>query len=308
MPRVSVLMTIYNPGRFLATAIESIGAQTFGDFELIAIENGSSDGSKNVLRDYAAADPRIRLTDLPSNIGRTAALNLALQQSQGEYIAVLDADDVAVPDRLARQVQFLDANPTVTLLASHTRWIDEQGAVLGFYTPSTEPAQLYDALAYSNPFSHSATIFRRAAALSVGGYPREYDFAQDFALWLELARLGQLGMIGEPLADVRYHEGQATLSPSNKFKRFNEALELFRKASTLPGLSVNAQRRGRSNRATYHYLLAGVLWQTGKRPRALFELIRGVGVAPLFCLRRAVAALTRSAVASTPPKPGLEVQ
>ena len=105
-PRVSVLMTIYNAEPYLKEAIDSIVAQTFGEWELIAIENGSSDGSRAILDSYQ--DERIRCFCLPENIGRTPALRYAFEQAGGEYIAVLDADDVSHPERFKKQVEYLD--------------------------------------------------------------------------------------------------------------------------------------------------------------------------------------------------------
>src|SRR5690242_13776714 len=136
-PRVSVLMTIYNPGPFLAPAIESLLAQTFADFELIAIENGSRDGGLEIARHFAAGDRRIRLIELPENIGRVPALNRALNEARGEYAAILDADDVAHPERLALEVAALDARPEVVMVASHARYIDGSGTVIGQHTPPT---------------------------------------------------------------------------------------------------------------------------------------------------------------------------
>src|SRR3972149_9086486 len=105
MPMVSVLMTIYNAEPYLRAAIDSLISQTFPDWELIAVENGSTDGSLSVLKDYA--DPRVRVFQQKKNIGRTPALRFAFDQARGDYVAVLDADDISSPDRLARQVAFL---------------------------------------------------------------------------------------------------------------------------------------------------------------------------------------------------------
>ena len=140
MPRVSVLMTSYNPGAFVKPAIDSVLAQTFQDFELILVEDGSHDGAKEIARAYAAADTRFRLIDLPKNIGRTPALNLALREAKGEYAAVLDADDLAAPERFALQVALLDARPNVVVVSSHVRLIDKAGNVVGRICPPTDPS------------------------------------------------------------------------------------------------------------------------------------------------------------------------
>ena len=135
-PKVSVIMTIYNAGPYLKEAIDSIVAQTFDDWELIAIENGSLDESPAILTGYK--DGRIRVFALPKNIGRTPALRYALQQAQGEYIAVLDADDVSHPERLKKQAAYLDQHLEVGLVGSWAEQINERNKVSGEYRPSAE--------------------------------------------------------------------------------------------------------------------------------------------------------------------------
>src|SRR5690606_21549011 len=116
---------------------------------------------------------------------------------RGDYVARLDADDVAAATRLERQVTLLDAEPDVLLAGSAARVIDEAGRVIGRIDPPGAPGELYDALAFSNPIVHSAAMFRRAPVLALGGYPESYLYAQDLALWLQLAQRGRLAMIGE---------------------------------------------------------------------------------------------------------------
>src|SRR3990172_57674 len=133
MPMVSVLMTIYNAEPYLRAAIDSLISQTFPDWELIAVENGSTDKSMSVLKDYS--DHRVRVFPLEKNIGRTPALRLAFEQARGDYIAVLDADDISAPDRFARQVEFLDQHTDVALVASWAQQIDEHGKVFDVFEP-----------------------------------------------------------------------------------------------------------------------------------------------------------------------------
>jgi len=293
MPRVSVLMTIYNPGRFLAPAIDSLLVQTFADFELVAIENGSRDGSKEIMREYARKDARIRFVDLPENIGRTSALNMALQNAQGELVAVLDADDIASRERLAREVAFLDSHPDVVLVASHARSIDDQGAVEGRLEFPCDPAELFDCLAFSNPIAHSSVMYRREKAVTVGGYPARYVFAQDFGLWIALAKIGKIAMIPESLADIRNHGGRMTQAAELAVKRLRELLELSKSALALPGYSARARRLGRWNLASGRVHLAWQLFKLRQPLAALSEVAIAFFSAPIYCLRKACGVMSR---------------
>lgn len=286
-PRVSVLMTIYNPGPFLAPAIESLLAQTFTNFELVAIENGSRDGARETARRYADADPRIRLIELEENIGRVPALNRALNEARAEYAAILDADDVAHPERLALEVAALDARPEAVMAASHARYIDGSGTVIGQHMPTTDPVQLSEALAYGNPFPHSSVMYRRAVALAVGGYYARYPFGNDLAMSLALTTRGQATMIPRPLVDVRIHPANATVSPAMYFSRYRESLELWRQALARPGLSAETRRRGRANLATTHFVFGRELWGAHRFLAAGWQFIRMAVADPLYCLRRA---------------------
>lgn len=300
-PRVSVLMTIYNPGPFLAPAIESLLAQTFADFELIAIENGSRDGGLEIARHFAAGDRRIRLIELPENIGRVPALNRALNEARGEYAAILDADDVAHPERLALEVAALDARPEVVMVASHARYIDGSGTVIGQHTPPTDPVQLREALTYGNPFPHSSIMYRRTAALAVGGYCSHYPFGNDLAMSLALTARGEVAMIPRPLADVRIHPANATVSPAMYFSRYRESLDLWRQALARPGLSSDARRRGRANLATTHFVYGRELLSARHFLRAAWQFLRMIAVDPLYCLRRARVHAARRLAAQAGP-------
>jgi len=140
LPRVSVLMTIYNAGPWLREAIESILAQTYVDWELIAIENGSTDESPAILASYK--DSRIRLIGLHENMGRTPALRLAFDLARGEYIAILDADDLAERTRLQKQIAFMDTHGDVAVVGTWAVRIDSAGKEVGRWAPATDPAQL----------------------------------------------------------------------------------------------------------------------------------------------------------------------
>lgn len=210
-PRVSVLMTIYNAEPYLKEAIDSIVAQTFGEWELIAIENGSSDGSRAILDSYQ--DERIRCFCLPENIGRTPALRYAFEQAGGEYIAVLDADDVSHPERFKKQVEYLDQHCKVGLVGTWAEQINAASEVVDIFKPPASKHELSDALGWSNPFVHSSIMYRSIIASRVGGYPAEYIYGQDYALVLSVERECEVAMLGEALCKWRVLATSMTSSP-----------------------------------------------------------------------------------------------
>jgi glycosyltransferase involved in cell wall biosynthesis len=295
MPRVSVIMSVLNGEAFLRPAIESILGQTFRDFEFIVIDNASSDATAAILDRYRDERMvRLRNDEVRS---LTQSLNRGLQAARGEYIARLDADDLAAPDRLARQVAFLDAHEDIILVASHLRIIDETDRVIGHFTSPIEHSGIYDDLAYRNPIGHSAAMFRRGPVLALGGYPAAYVFAQDLALWVTLAQQhARFGMINELLGDNREHSRRTTLSAPMALLRHRESIKIFESALRLPRLSHKARRLGRINLARLHCMLAGALLRSGAAGAAGLELVHGVRLAPVFCIRRALAGRWRTAL------------
>lgn len=246
-PRVSVLMTIYNAGPYLQVAIDSLIGQTFADWELIAVENGSSDGSLSVLKGYP--DPRVRVFPLEKNIGRTPALRLAFAQARGDYIAILDADDISSPVRLARQVEFLTQHPGVVLVGSWAQLIDERGKVFDVFEPPARQEELQDCLGWTNPLVHSSVMYRRQSAQEAGGYPENLVWAQDLGLTLALAQRGRIAMIADYLCQVRMLTASMTRSRKYQILIARELLLLFKQAAERLPLSALARRLNRRARA-----------------------------------------------------------
>jgi len=242
-PRVSVLMTIYNAEPYLRAAIDSLISQTFPDWELIAVENGSADKSISVLKDYS--DSRVRVFTLEKNIGRTPALRLAFDQARGDYIAILDADDISSPDRFARQVEFLDQHPDVALVGSWAQHIDEHGKVFDVFEPPANQEQLQDCLGWTNPIVHSSAMYRRQLAQDVGGYPANLVWAQDLGLTLALARCAKIAMMANYLCQVRMLAASMTRSRKYQILIANELSLLFKQAADTLQLSTRARRLNR---------------------------------------------------------------
>jgi len=209
-PRVSVLMPVRDGAQWLALAIDSVLAQTFADFELLVIDDGSSDRSPEIAADHAVRDARVRLVRQDA-LGLVAALNRGLREAQGDLIARLDADDLARPERLARQVAAMDANPRLNLIGSWAEKIDAEGKPAGALTPPSDRQELRDTLARTNPFVHSSVMLRTEAARRAGGYRAAFEAAEDYDLWLRLSEHGDIAIIPEPLVLYREHGGNVTV-------------------------------------------------------------------------------------------------
>jgi hypothetical protein len=208
-PRVSVVLPVYNAERFVGEAIDSILAQTLTDLELIVIDDGSTDATAAILADRAAQDPRIRLVTR-ENRGLTATLNEGVSIARAEYVAIMNADDVALAERLERQAAFLDAHPAVAAVGSQTRLILADGTAGPSVSLPQSPAEVRAFLPKASPLAHPAVMFRRAAVIAAGGYRPQIEPAEDYDLWLRLAERHDLANLPQVLLHYRVHGGQAT--------------------------------------------------------------------------------------------------
>jgi glycosyltransferase involved in cell wall biosynthesis len=207
-PAVSVLMSVHDGARWVGEAVASVLAQTDGDLELIVIDDGSTDATPEVLA--AARDPRLRVLR-QARAGLTRALNRALGLARADLVARLDADDLALPERLARQRAFLAAHPEVGLLGTAAREVDEGGALVREVRPPAGDAALRRALIRANPFVHSSVMARRALLARAGGYDETLAVAQDYDLWMRLARLTRLANLDEVLVVRRLGPGRVSV-------------------------------------------------------------------------------------------------
>jgi hypothetical protein len=272
-PRISVIMTVYNAEAYLREAVDGLIAQTFRDWELVAVENGSSDGSPAILASYV--DPRIRIFALPNNIGRTPGLRYGVDRARGEYIAVLDADDIALQGRFAKQVAALDADPFIGLVGTWSDLIDERGNYLGSFRPKGGHESLIDQLGYANPFVHSAAMFRASIMRDVGGYPAEVVYAQDLALIVKIAAMARVGMIEEVLCRLREASTSMTAAPSLRLVRAEEELMLLQESARVLPLTVGARRLNNHRQAVARLKIGLALLRS---PRAAKGLALLVGV------------------------------
>ena len=211
--RVSILLTCYNHLRHLPEAVAGIDAQTFRDFEIIAIDDGSTDGTREWLASCPTSMVRIFNED---NLGTYASLNRALNQATGEYVAILNDDDVWEPAKLERQVALLDSEPTIGIVHTGGDFIDDAGAVvhgtpLGFAYPRFETGDILAGLLYQNAFITSAVLARRSA---LDKFNEAYFGTGDWEMWLRICEAWRAGFVDEPLTHYRIHPGSASRNMS----------------------------------------------------------------------------------------------
>lgn len=225
-PKISVLLPVYNGQPYLRQAVESVLNQTFANFELLIIDDGSTDQSRTVVNQFS--DPRIKIIINPVNQGLTHVLNLGLRIAQGEYIARMDADDICRHQRLEKQLNFMQNNPEVALVGSWAEIIDDRDKIIGYRRPPIDPQILKFNLLFFNPLIHSSIFFRKEAVAKAGGYNESYKRAQDYELYSRLIRRNTLAVIPEHLLRYREHKYSVTKSPQTKEVAQNSALQIVR--------------------------------------------------------------------------------
>lgn len=219
-PQVSVLLPVYNAEKFLEKAVRSLLDQSFRDFEIVAMDDGSTDGSVAILRGFG--DPRVRIESNGRNLGLIETLNRGIGLCRGEFIARMDADDIAAVTRLERQCDYLRRNPHCILVGSERIGIDEQDQpVASFNRPATGSPLIRWKLLTGNFITHP-TVMLRKSALPAGLFEERYKHAEDYAAWLLLSTLGDLDILPEKLLKYRFH-GQS-VSHQNKMVQVKSAM------------------------------------------------------------------------------------
>lgn len=279
MPKVTVLTSVLNGDEFLAEAIDSVLAQSFTDFEFIIVDNASTDATPRIIAGYE--DPRIVCLRNAQTLTLTQALNKGLAAARGDYIARLDADDIANPARLGAQAAFLDAHPDVALVASG--WIDffdddTSRQVPGPVPPSNHVA-LLAALAERNVLAHSSLMFRRDAVREAGCYPERFAYAMEYALYFKLAERHRLACLPQALVWMRNHEGQIS---NRATLRTDHLLEEFEIAATISvsTLDDRTKRLARRKQVKTAIQIARAHLKSRQLPTACCWLIRGFFISP----------------------------
>jgi glycosyltransferase involved in cell wall biosynthesis len=196
-PKVNVLMSVYNGEKYLREAIDSILGQTFKGFEFLIINDGSTDKTGKILESYN--DPRIKIINNEENIGLTKSLNIGLRIAKGEFIARQDADDISMPERLEKEVEFLNQNRSAGLVGTDYFMINEKGEVVHIVKCLNGSRELQAKLLEGNQFGHGSVMLRRECIDKVGTYREEFKFAQDYDFCLRIAEVYDMANISEPL-------------------------------------------------------------------------------------------------------------
>lgn len=206
-PLLSVVLPAYNAESTIAAAIDSVLRQTWEDFELLVVNDGSKDRTAEVVR--SIEDPRLRLIDAQKNRGVVEVLNSALREARGAFIARHDADDLSLPDRFRAQLDALQGDPSLVAVGSFLDVVSPSGASVDTWTYPMTPGASRWQLLFKTPVAHSVVLYRRDAVLDVGGYFEQFRLAEDYELWSRLAGVGGIASLPRPL--LRY-----TLSPQGE--------------------------------------------------------------------------------------------
>lgn len=266
VPRVSVLIAVYNGMPYLEEAIGCILAQSFGDLELVIVDDASTDGTPGVLERFARQDPRVRLIRMAANSGPVLAANRGLEEVRAPLLARLDADDVCRADRIALQVEAFDRQPDLVLLGSAFDYIDAGGRKVGEANPPQDDAALQATLIeHGNPVCHSSVMMRTDALRSLGGYRQVVNrYGLDYDLCLRMAELGKVGNLPQRLVGYRIHADQITVTkmgPQLRSAQVYRALALQRRSGGPEDVTL-AQAESRESAAALRWALAGggVFW------------------------------------------------
>jgi glycosyltransferase involved in cell wall biosynthesis len=206
-PLVTVLMAVYNGERYLREAVESTLNQTFRDFEFLIIDDGSTDGTANMLRGFSEADSRVKVHS-QENIGQVPTLNRGLKLAAGRYVARMDADDISLPERLALQVEAVEANPRLGVVGTSAVVIDEDGRRIVERPALSGDRDIRAWFQRGNCMMHPTVMIRRKAIEDVGGYRPAFAPAEDYDLWLRISEKWELNNLPQSLLHYRMHGGQ----------------------------------------------------------------------------------------------------
>jgi len=203
-------MPVYNCDVYLREALASLLIQTFEDFEIVAVNDGSTDKSLKILEEFRKIDSRIRIIS-QKNSGIVKALNKGIGEARSDYIARMDGDDICFPNRFADQIKILDEKPDVVLVAGNFEAIDQNGEFLyrEFILPDSE--DIRRAFYLRNAIAHGSTMFRKKVVQKIGGYSNKYGPTEDLDLWMRLLKEGEFAATSSPIYKWRMNQGGLTL-------------------------------------------------------------------------------------------------
>ncbi len=261
-PDISVIMPVYNAEKYISKSIESILTQSFTDFELIIINDGSTDSTLSILESYADSDSRIRLVSR-ENKGLVATLNEGIQLAQAPLIARMDADDIALVARFKVQKGFMDMHPEVVCVGSRVKVIDSEGRFLINNDLKLNHDEIViSALHGVSPIIHPTAMIRTGALKKINGYSLDNYPAEDLALWIDLSDIGQLVNLDMPLLEYRIHDD--SISTSSHELQLAKTEEICKRACEQRNIEyvmkTNIGRAGKSKQSKFDVVLRHGWW------------------------------------------------
>jgi len=291
-PRVSVVIPVFNRGRFIRETIGSVLGQTYRSFEVIAVDDGSRDDSRSILESFGNS---IRLIEHPgrANQGQSASINLGLREARGELIGILDSDDLWLPDKLARQVEYLDAHPDVGLVYGNGWVIDENGRrQYPVYPPGhrelSDPGRVLLNCYFLLP---SNSLVRAGIFRQTGYFDEQLRAAQDHDMAIRIAEVTRLGYVDAPIFCYRRHED--SISAKSAERRWRNGFVILERAAKRHPYPVSVVRR---RRAVLHFRLGQCELAAGRLFRALPHFATAAILDPL----RAIAVFAGSERVTSP--------
>jgi glycosyltransferase involved in cell wall biosynthesis len=299
---ISVVMPVYNGERFLAEAMESLLAQTFRDFEVVAVDDGSTDRTGELLHRFEQKDARVRVVR-GDHAGISAALNRGIESATHDWIARMDADDVAAPDRFKKQLAAAVAHPNVVVWGSYAQHVDSRGNVLGVSKTGPTSEEEFRKLRGAGEdvyVIHPTSMLRRDVVLKVGGYDSKFNYCEDFELFDRMAEHGAVVAIPEPLLLYRIHATSISMQRFSTMRRLASFVRARQKAR-LEGrvLSYAEFDAGRKSRwavaraadtlhttSGFYYRKAGLAASEGSKAKAAAYLATSALLNPAYAFPR----------------------
>lgn len=215
-PKVSVIMAAYNSGKYIEESILSILNQTLKDLELIIIDDCSTDNVPDLIKKYQVLDPRIIAIRNEKNLGSAKPMVIGIKLARADYVAMMDSDDVAYPNRLEIQYNFMEQNPNVALIGSGVELMNESGQILKRRIGLTDYDEIKFRILLRNPFIHPSTIYRRAIFEEMGGYDKKYENSEDYALFSAIAQKYKIAGVPQILLKYRMSPNSVTRLPKSR--------------------------------------------------------------------------------------------
>lgn len=238
LPKISVLMPVYNAEKYVKEAVKSILDQTFKDFELIVVDDCSKDGSFQIVSDMSKTDSRLKIFRNETNLGVVSTRNRLIELSIGEYIAMLDSDDISFPERLKTQYDFMQKNPDIAVCGSGAVIINGSGRKIGIWKHKTDPEKLKIDMFFHYPFVTSSLMIRKSS-LPEKHYDPDYPVAEDYELLSRIALDRKLANIDAPL--VKYRLNCSGLSSNNREKMKTLSTIIIRNYASFSGVNLNTK-------------------------------------------------------------------